>query len=217
MTFQRKKKKVYKKFYTSSTQSSTYNTQDKYFNRAKKEGYRARSAYKLLQLLEQMPYLIKKGDSVLDLGCFPGSWMQVIKKCIQAEGTLVGLDLQDMKSFDATNIQTHICDVTDKNTMNTLLSPYPVFDVVTSDLAPNATGIKSVDQNNMCLLIDAILHTCKKYMKANGICIFKCFHGLPEDYARKYISSILHAKASCIDVSATRGSSKECYIIIQKI
>lgn len=84
-----------------------YQVQDVWFHRAKAAGYRARSAFKLLQIQEKIP-VIQPGISVLDLGCAPGSWLQVLSKLVGEKGRVLGVDLQEVERFPQKNIVTMV-------------------------------------------------------------------------------------------------------------
>src|SRR3989338_8413922 len=102
-----------------------YNQKDYYFNKAKKEGFRARSSYQL----------IEKNDAVLDIGCAPGSWLQVIKQ--MTRGRIVGVDLVSIKPIEGvTFIQGDIEDTEVKKQLQ------GKFDVIISDIAPKTTGMR---------------------------------------------------------------------------
>ena len=88
-----------------------YQVQDIWFHKAKAAGYRARSAFKLLQIQEETG-LIRAGDIILDLGCAPGSWLQVITKLVGEEGRVLGIDLQQVDKFAQKNITTFVGDMT---------------------------------------------------------------------------------------------------------
>lgn len=88
-----------------------YQIQDIWFHRAKAAGYRARSAFKLLQIQEKIE-IIKPGMIVLDLGCAPGSWLQVLSKLVGENGRILGVDLQVVERFSQKNITTMVGDMT---------------------------------------------------------------------------------------------------------
>ncbi|MCB9806391.1 hypothetical protein H6768_00495 [Candidatus Peribacteria bacterium] len=90
-----------------------YQVQDVWFHKAKAAGYRARSAFKLIQIQEEIP-LIKPGMVVLDLGCAPGSWLQVLSRAVGSEGRVLGIDLQTVDKFPQKNITTFVGDMTSK-------------------------------------------------------------------------------------------------------
>ncbi len=87
-----------------------YQVQDIWFHKAKAAGYRARSAFKLLQIQEETN-IIRSGMVVLDLGCAPGSWLQVLSKTVGPDGRVLGIDLQQVEKFPQKNIATFVGDM----------------------------------------------------------------------------------------------------------
>src|SRR3989344_8367330 len=140
---------------------------DKITIKAKKEGYLARSIYKLLAL--NLRYnLIKKKDNVLDLGCWPGSWIQA---CLKLDCNITGVDLRKIDIKDIYFIQG---DIYDKKVFSKILN-LGKFDVVLSDLAPKTTGIKNLDQAKSLDLAYKAFEISKKVLKENGNFLCKIF------------------------------------------
>ncbi|PSP60639.1 23S rRNA (uridine(2552)-2'-O)-methyltransferase, partial [Halobacteriales archaeon QH_7_66_37] len=125
---------------------------DHYYNKAKQQGYRARSAYKLQQL-DDATGLLGEGNTVVDLGAAPGSWMQVAAERVGDRGTVVGVDRQRIEPLDDVRAQVEYVrgDITDEDTKDAIRDAVgagggdrPV-DVVVSDMAPNMTGEYELD------------------------------------------------------------------------
>ncbi|NUQ51988.1 MAG: RlmE family RNA methyltransferase [Phycisphaerales bacterium] len=112
---------------------------DRYFKQAKAEGYVARSAYKLLEINEKFR-IVRVGDRVLDLGCAPGSWMQVAAKTVGSRGLVVGVDLQAVGPNVAPGARTVQGDIFKVEPATLLELSGSLFDVVLSDMAPSTTG-----------------------------------------------------------------------------
>ena len=112
---------------------------DRYFKQAKAEGYVARSAYKLLEINEKFR-IVRVGDRVLDLGCAPGSWMQVATKTVGGRGLVVGVDLQAVGPNVAPGARTVQGDIFKVEPATLLELSGSLFDVVLSDMAPSTTG-----------------------------------------------------------------------------
>ena len=114
---------------------------DFFFKEAKRNGYRSRAAYKLIEI-DDKRHALNKGDVVLDLGCAPGSWLQVVSKRIGEHGKAIGVDL---KPIDQTNLPDNVVtiesDVT-KLTPDTFEGV--LFDVLLSDMAPSTTGARTI-------------------------------------------------------------------------
>ncbi len=191
-----------------------YNPQDKFFHKAKEEGYRARSAYKLKEILERFR-IIRAGFNVLDLGSAPGSFIQVISKIVGPSGTVVGIDLKEIEPFGASealkNVTTYVGDIFDFDYLESILGAQR-FDAITSDLMPNTTGIKFLDQDSSVDLNIAALRVVRKHLKPGGSAIFKIFNS---NELRRFLSD---EKRDFRDVramkpEAVRSTSKEIYII----
>ncbi|MCC6229891.1 MAG: RlmE family RNA methyltransferase [Phycisphaerales bacterium] len=112
---------------------------DRYFKQAKAEGYVARSAYKLLEINDKFR-IVRSGDRVLDLGCAPGSWMQVAAKTVGNKGLVVGVDLQPVGPNVAPGARTVQGDIFKVEPATLLDLSGSLFDVVLSDMAPSTTG-----------------------------------------------------------------------------
>ncbi|MBI4777101.1 MAG: RlmE family RNA methyltransferase [Deltaproteobacteria bacterium] len=148
------------------------NRNDYYFNLAKKEGYLARSAYKL-KTADLKYNLIRKGDAVLDLGCYPGSWLQYCAERVGKKGVLVGVDRKEPESLpgEVTFIQgdVHVMD------LETIRQAFPEFDLVLSDLAPDTTGDRFVDGVRSYELANRALDIADALLKPGGRFFCKIF------------------------------------------
>lgn len=170
---------------------SQFNVQDKYFQRAKQEGYRARSVYKLEGIQERYN-ILKAGDKVLDLGGAPGSFLQYISRIVGEKGIAVGVDLQKIEPFPEKNIVALQADIFDEdlNTkivqeLNTkftqkLNTNFIQFNVITSDLAPKTSGVKFMDGGASLDLSLQVLELAKSQLKKGGHCIIKFLPGFNE-------------------------------------
>lgn len=163
-----------------------YKVQDKFFKAAKREGYRARSAYKLLEIGMKFP-IFRGVKSALDLGCSPGSWLQVLRE--KTQGKVLGVDLQETDELE--DVDTFICDVFSeqfegilRQAQDDLASDHHnkkiQFNLITSDMAPKTTGVFDVDQYASVELNLQALDLVKKYLRPGGWAVFKIFRG--EDF-----------------------------------
>ncbi|RKY96175.1 MAG: 23S rRNA (uridine(2552)-2'-O)-methyltransferase, partial [Candidatus Hydrothermota bacterium] len=178
---------------------------------AKREGYRARSAYKLLQIQKKYR-ILKPGDTVVDLGAAPGGWSQVAKEITGIKGKIIGVDILPIKPIpgiiflqgDMTKDEDiqRILSLTDKNTV----------DAIISDMSPNISGNYSVDQARSVFLCEQALKTCDILLKDGGSFVCKIFEGedLP-DFIQKVKNRFKIVKQ--FDPEASRKSSSEIYII----
>lgn len=119
------------------------NRHDPAYLRAKRENFAARAVYKLEEI-DRKFRLIKPGMTILDLGCWPGSWLQYAVQKAGPEATLVGIDLAPIELALPVNVQTFVGDVT-KLKLDRLIDRFGRFDLVLSDMAPNTTGNKDFD------------------------------------------------------------------------
>lgn len=192
---------------------SHFKIHDKYFKRAKEEGFRARSVFKLEGIQERFN-LLKPGMNVLDLGAAPGSFMQYISREIGDRGLVVGFDLQEMEAFKEKNIQAVQGDIYDEEHIDRILKHLGLsqFDLITSDLAPKTSGIKSIDGNASLELNLQVLNLSKKYLKRGGNVVMKILSGFNEGdlvgEAHKIFKEVRKYRPEAI-----RKSSHESYIV----
>lgn len=151
--------------------------QDQYFDKAKKLWYRARSAFKLLEIQEKYG-MIKPKMNVLDIASAPGSFLQVIAKIVWQEWKVVGIDIQKIDpNFGFPNIHLLQESVFEFEKIRTFLDGLSIgqFDLITSDIAPATTGMTWVDQYRSIELNLAILDVAEVFLKKWGITVLKVF------------------------------------------
>ncbi len=183
---------------------------DQYRRLAKDQGYRARSAYKLLQL-NNSHHLLKKGSKVVDLGCAPGGWLQIATKQVGTSGKVVGVDLKAVDSVPgATTLQGSIEDPTVLKKIFEILDGKA--DAVLSDLAPNVSGMWELDHARQISLTTAALGFARTVLRKGGSAVFKVFEGemLEELKAelRKSFRKVILSKPP-----ASRQESSELYLV----
>lgn len=149
---------------------------DPYFKKAKALGYRARSAFKLLEI-EEKYHLIHPGMKVLDLASAPWSFLQVIARLIGERGRGVGIDIQKIAPFSEWNITLFQADIFDTPRITSFLHTLGIstFDLITSDIAPSTTGMTGVDQYRSIELNMAILDIAESYLKVGWNLLLKVF------------------------------------------
>ena len=150
---------------------------DPYFEKAKKLWYRARSAFKLLEIQEKFN-VIKHGMNVLDVAAAPGSFLQVIAKMIGPDAKAVGIDIKKIDpNFGFPNIHLLQESVFEYEKIRTYLDTLGIgkFDLITSDIAPSTTGMTGVDQYRSVELNLAILDVAKTFLKKWGNLVLKVF------------------------------------------
>ncbi len=192
---------------------SHFNPHDKYFKKAKEEGYRARSAFKL-EGIQNRFHLIKPGTKLLDLGAAPGSFMQYAAKEVGEKGLVAGIDLQKIEPFKEGNIHTFQGDIFDEESVVEIFNRLKIkqFDLITSDLAPKTTGIKSIDGNASLELNLQVLKIAQKHLKKGGGVVMKILSGFNEGdlvgETRKLFKQVKKYRPEAI-----RKSSHESYLI----
>ncbi|HKX20951.1 MAG TPA: RlmE family RNA methyltransferase [Nitrososphaeraceae archaeon] len=148
---------------------------DEYRKLAKDQGYRSRSSYKLLELIKKYN-VVKVNDSILDIGCAPGGWLQVSKKYSGVNGQVVGIDKSPV--IPLAGISVIQVDIEDSNVLQIIKQRFPIlYDVVLSDLSPNVSGIWHYDHERQISLTLLALDISTKVLKVGGNAIFKIFEG----------------------------------------
>jgi 23S rRNA (uridine2552-2'-O)-methyltransferase len=183
---------------------------DQYRRLAKDQGYRARSAYKLLQI-NRSYNILKKGDKVVDLGCAPGGWLQVAVKEVRPSGKVIGIDLKPVTPVvDAIILQGSIEDPNMLSKIEEILDSKA--DVVLSDLAPNVSGVWDIDHARQISLSTIALQFTQRLLRIGGSSVFKVFEG---DMLKEFRSELDRnfGKVFLSKPSASRQESSELYII----
>ena len=181
--------------------------QDHYSRRAKKDRFPARSVYKLSEIQKKYR-LINKGYRVLDLGCFPGSWLLYAAELTGDKGQVVGIDLKPVTIQVATNIKTIAVDVHE-------LDPVALgndFNVVLSDMAPATTGHKAVDAARSASLCETALSIAQSVLLPGGSFVCKIFQGADFNQFSDSVRTGFKAQ-KIFKPKSSRKASKEIYII----
>lgn len=182
-----------------------------YYKKAKKEGYRSRATYKLMELNEKFG-LIRSGDKVLDLGAAPGGWMQAAREMVGSEGFVLGVDLQEIADFHLSNVRSIKGDFTKKEVLGEIKLILPRADVVISDASPDISGIWDVDHFRSVELCRTVLRIAGEILKPRGNFLVKIFQGEEvENFFSEVKGKFIYAKRT--KPKASRGSSAEIYII----
>ncbi len=184
---------------------------DPYVKRAQAEGMRSRAAYKLEQLAER-DHLLKPGMVVVDLGAAPGGWSQVAGRIVGPEGRVIGVDLLDMAQLPGVRfVQGDFGDDAVLAEVERLLDGRPV-DLVLSDMAPNISGVASVDQARSIGLAELALDFAVKHLKPQGNFLVKVFQGsgfeqLVAEVRRRFVQVMIRKP------EASRSRSNEVYLV----
>ena len=147
---------------------------DHFFREAKRNGYRSRAAYKLLEIDDKRD-ILRKRDYVLDLGAAPGSWLQVASKCVGPRGKVIGVDLKEIDNLQLDNVTTMQEDVTELS-LDTF-GDDTVFDVILSDMAPNTTGNRTIDHHGSVRLCHTALDIAATLLRPRGNLVMKVLEG----------------------------------------
>jgi 23S rRNA (uridine2552-2'-O)-methyltransferase len=183
---------------------------DQYRRLAKDKGYRARSAYKLLQINSSYD-ILKKGDKVVDLGCAPGGWLQVAIKEVGLSGKVVGLDLKPVAPVTgATILQGSIEDANMLSKIAEILGCKA--DVVLSDLAPNVSGVWDIDHARQLSLSTIAFGFAQQMLRVGGSAVFKVFEGEMLNEFRLELRNNF-GKVILSKPSASRQESSELYMV----
>lgn len=188
-----------------------FNPHDLYARRAQKEGYFARSAYKLSSILKEFPIALK-GKRILDLGASPGSWMQVAAQAAGEAGLVVGIDTEPIRARGK-NIVVMALDVFDSEAENRLAA-YAPFAVILSDMAPKTTGVKISDQARSEALARRGVELSETLLAPGGSIIIKIFQS-PDTRALLNLLKKRFQKAQLHKPPASRERSFETYLIGQ--
>lgn len=184
---------------------------DPYVKQAQKDGYRSRSAYKLVELNEK-DRLIKPGMRVMDLGSAPGGWSQVLSRLIGAKGRVLATDILPMDPIQ--NVDFIQGDFTDEEIVEKLLGWLGggKFDLIVSDIAPNLTGIDSADQASSMYFLELALDTVRQTLKPGATFVAKMFQGSGSDDWLKDLRTSFQ-KVSIRKPGASRPESREVYVL----
>jgi 23S rRNA (uridine2552-2'-O)-methyltransferase len=183
-----------------------------YYRKAKREGYRSRAAYKLLQIDKKFK-LFRPGQSVLDLGAAPGGWTQVVVEQVGQDGKVVAVDLDPCKPLDGALFIKG--DMTDEATVEKIIEELGQANVIISDMSPNISGQYSVDQARSVYLAEQSLIIAEKILKAGGHFVVKIFQGedFPE-FLQKLKDRFQFVKV--FSPPASRSQSSEVYVVCKR-
>ncbi len=197
---------------------------DPWVKLAQKEGYRARAAFKLREIDETF-HLIKPGHCVVDLGCAPGAWSQYLRRRLsptgaavgELNGTIIGLDLLPMEPIEGVNfIQGDFREEAVLAELQAALTDAqgmlrPV-DTVVSDMAPNLSGVESVDAARISLLVELAVEFSKTHLKKDGALVVKLFHGSGyQDLVKLFKDTFKVVKP--VKPKASRDKSSETFLV----
>lgn len=192
-----------------------YERKDKFYKKAKDEGFVARSAYKIIEF-DRKYKVFEPGNVVIDLGCAPGGWLQVAQKRMHDKGLLIGLDLEKIDIGLSPHTLFLQGDFLSETAQVWLKEKAPHgADWILSDMAPHLTGIRFKDQTQMTELCVMAAHFCRTSLRAGGSFIFKYFPNPDLDLLKKDLQKE-YQRVETVKSEATRGSSNEFYMLCHK-
>jgi len=184
---------------------------DFYVKQSVEQGYRSRSAYKLMEI-DDHDHLLRPGMGVVDLGCAPGGWCQVAAERMKKQGRIVGIDLLEVTGMNhVTLIQGDFTEAAGLAQLEAALAGNAV-DLVLSDMAPNITGVSVTDQARSYLLAELALDFAAQHLHADGTFLVKVFQGAGfEDYMKAM--RVVFRKVAARKPGASRDRSREVYLL----
>lgn len=189
-----------------------YDPKDFYFHKARKAGLRARSAFKIDEILHRQK-LLHGGEAVLDLGAAPGGFLQILAEVVGERGLVVGVDLEPIRKLGKPWVKTAVVDLLAPDAIDRIraLSPKP-FDLVTSDMAPKTIGVKVTDEARSLELCRMALRIAEEVLKPGGSLVTKVFMGGDFPVYRAEVK----ARFTRVEIArpkATREHSYEVFVI----
>lgn len=184
---------------------------DYYRRLARKEGYRSRAAYKLIEIDDRYG-ILKEGYVVLDFGSAPGGWLQVTSRRVGSSGLVVGIDLKDVKPV-SDNVKLIKADVMEEELLKRLLESMPrKADAILSDLSPKISGVWSVDHLRQIELCERILELAPILLRPRGSMVVKLFEG---EMVNQFVGRVRRSfrGTKLFKPKASRKESSEMYLV----
>lgn len=189
-----------------------YDRKDALHQRAKREGYRSRAAYKLLEL-QKRAHILKRGQAIVDLGAWPGGWLQVAAEIVGPAGRVVGIDRAAIDPLPAPQIALMCDDVTDPECHERIATVLGrKADVILSDLAPKLTGIGPRDAAQSEALAESTRLIAIALLNPGGTLVTKTLGGREGEAARAGLKPLFSGIRQ-VGLDATRKGSSELYIL----
>ena len=189
-----------------------YDPKDFYYRKAKKAGLRARSAFKLDEIVRRHR-LVSKGQAVLDLGAAPGGFLQVLADLVGEKGVAVGVDLEPVRNLGKPWVRTAVVDLLAPDALDRIAALHPGrFDLVTSDMAPKTIGIKVTDEARSLELCRMALRVAGETLRLGGAFVTKVFMGGDFPEFKREVAARFD-KVHVARPEATREASYEVYVV----
>jgi 23S rRNA (uridine2552-2'-O)-methyltransferase len=190
-----------------------YQRKDHYHQRAKREGYRSRAAYKLEEI-QRVQRLLRPGQRVVDLGCWPGGWLQVASAAVGARGRVVGVDRAEIEpSLENKNVFAICGDLAEPRVWKDILEVLGgLADVVLCDAAPKLTGVRATDCAREEALLEAVEAALPTLLRPGGSLLLKILEGPDAQRVERRIRDRFE-RARGLKPSASRKGTTERYLL----
>ncbi len=189
-----------------------YDPKDFYYRKAKQVGLRARSAFKMEEILRRHR-LLGKGQAVLDLGAAPGGFLQILADAVGERGAAVGVDLEPIRNLGKAWVRTGVVDLLAPDALEKIRALHPGrFDLVTSDMAPKTIGVKVTDEARSLELVRMALRVAEETLRRGGAFVAKVFMGGDFPALKKELSARFD-DVHVVRPQATREHSYEVYVV----
>ncbi len=184
---------------------------DEFVKRAQSDGWRSRASFKLIEIIQKYS-IVSKGSVVVDLGAAPGGWSQVITRELGGDGVVVALDLLEMAPLPGvTFIQGDFQDSDIEEQLTGALGGR-LADLVISDMAPNISGVKVLDQSRWLNLAELALDFAVNHLKVGGHLVVKCFEGVGSDEFKSQVQQYFK-RTQRFKPKASRDRSSEFFLV----
>lgn len=191
---------------------TAYKRKDHFYQKAKEAGYKSRASYKLVEL-NNSHHLLRAGMKVIDLGAWPGGWMQVALQRLGGSGKVVGIDLVEIEGFEQPNVLCIAGDVRDEENLRRASAfAEGRFDLVLSDMSPKLSGIREVDQAASVGCAELAFWVCEQILRPGGNFVVKVFKGNDTEVFRKQILTRFDKLQRC-QLQSSRKTSNEFYLV----
>lgn len=195
----------------SSNQWMQEHLNDEYVKKAKELGYRSRATFKLIEIIEK-DKLVRTGMNVVDLGAAPGGWSEYVRGIVGKKQKVIALDILDIEPIEGVDfIQGDFREDKVFEQLNEILDGAPI-DMVLSDMAPNLSGNKAIDQPSAMYLCELALETAVAVLVDGGTFLVKVFQGTGFDEYKKQVASSFD-KVLIRKPKSSRARSNEVYIL----
>jgi 23S rRNA (uridine2552-2'-O)-methyltransferase len=189
-----------------------YDPRDRFFRRAKEQGLRARSAFKIDEILKRHR-LVGPGQAVLDLGAAPGGFLQILAAAVGERGVAVGVDLEPIRNLGRPWVRTAVLDLLAPDALERIRALHGGrFDLVTSDMAPKTIGVKVTDEARSLELARMAVSVARDTLRLGGALVVKVFMGGDFPVFQKEMRALFD-KVEVVRPEATRERSFEVYVL----